>query len=136
MFLILKVVGFEGGSYKFPIEKLTRKRADMSVFQIRLFETGESFACDSAQSVLEGMARLGRRGIPVGCRGGACGVCKVEVLSGCIERKAMSRSHVSEEDEKKWQVLACRIFPSSDLELRVIGGMKRCVNQQEFRKTS
>ena len=62
MFLILKVVGFEGGSYKFPIEKLTRKRADMSVFQIRLFETGESFACDSAQSVLEGMARLGRRG--------------------------------------------------------------------------
>ena len=128
MFLILKVVGFEGGSYKFPIEKLTRKRADMSVFQIRLFETGESFACDSAQSVLEG--------IPVGCRGGACGVCKVEVLSGCIERKAMSRSHVSEEDEKKGQVLACRIFPSSDLELRVIGGMKRCVNQQEFRKTS
>ena len=76
----------------------------MSVFQIRLFETGESFACDSAQSVLEGMARLGRRGIPVGCRGGACGVCKVEVLSGCIERKGMSRSHVSEEDEKKGQV--------------------------------
>ena len=107
MFLILKVVGFEGGSYKFPIEKLTRKRADMSVFQIRLFETGESFACDSAQSVLEGM-----------------------------ERKDKSRSHVSEQDEKKGQVLACRIFPSSDLELRVIGGMKRCVNQQEFRKTS
>jgi len=108
----------------------------MSVFQIRLFETGESFPCDSAQSVLEGMARLGRRGIPVGCRGGACGVCKVEVISGCIERKAMSRSHMSEEDEKRGQALACRILPGSDLELRVIGGMKRCVNQQEFRRIS
>lgn len=108
----------------------------MSVFQIRLFETGESFACDSTQSVLEGMARLGRRGIPIGCRGGACGVCKVEVVSGCTERKVMSRSHVSEEDEEKGRVLACRIMPGSDLELRVIGGMKRCVNQQEFIRVS
>lgn len=108
----------------------------MSVFQIKLCETGESFACDSAQSVLEGMARLGRRGIPVGCRGGGCGVCKVEVVSGCIERKAMSRSHVSAEDEEMGRVLACRILPGSDLELRVIGGMKRCVNQQEFKKIS
>ena len=80
------------------------------------------------------MVRLGRRGIPVGCRGGACGVCKVEVMSGCIERKAMSRSHISEEDEKAGRVLACRILPGSDLEMRVIGGMKRSVSKQEYKK--
>jgi len=106
----------------------------MSVFQIMIFETGESFSCSSEQSVLAGMVRLGRRGIPVGCRGGACGVCKVEVMSGDIERKVMSRSHVSEEDEKACRVLACRILPGSDLVVRVLGGMKRAVNKQEFKK--
>lgn len=108
----------------------------MTVFQVMVLETDECFTCDSGQSVLEGMARLGRRGIPIGCRGGGCGVCKVEVVSGCFEHKAMSRSHVSEEDEREGRVLACRILPSSDLELRVIGGMKRSVLNQESRKNS
>ncbi|MBS1191411.1 MAG: ferredoxin [Rhodocyclaceae bacterium] len=99
----------------------------MPSFEIRISESGECFPCDSGQSVLEGMARLGRRGIPLGCRGGGCGVCKVEVVSGRFERKAMSRSHVSEEDEALGRVLACRIFPASDLELKVIGSMRRAV---------
>lgn len=107
----------------------------MSAFQIRIIETGECFPCDSGQSVLEGMVKLGRRGIPAGCRGGACGVCKVEVVTGNLVRKVMSRSHVSEEDEKNGRVLACRISPSSDLELRVIGGMKRSVCKQESEKS-
>nr|WP_319565059.1 2Fe-2S iron-sulfur cluster-binding protein [uncultured Rhodoferax sp.] len=107
----------------------------MTVFQIRIIETGECFPCDSGQSVLEGMVKLGRRGIPAGCRGGACGVCKVEVVTGNLVRKVMSRSHVSEEDEKNGRVLACRISPGSDLELRVIGGMKRSVCKQESEKS-
>ena len=106
----------------------------MPVFQIRIVETGECFPCNSGQSVLEGMVQLGRRGIPAGCRGGACGVCKVEVVSGSLERKMMSRSHVSEEDERNGRVLACRISPGSDLALRVIGGMRRSVYKQESEK--
>lgn len=94
------------------------------MFEVRISETGECFPCDSGESVLAGMAKLGRRGIPLGCRGGGCGVCKVEVLAGSFRRKAMSRSHVGEEDEKQGRVLACRIFPGSDLELRVLGQMK------------
>lgn len=99
----------------------------MSAHQIRISETGECFPCDSRQSVLAGMAQLGRRGIPIGCRGGGCGVCKVEVLSGRFGKKAMSRSHVSPEEELHGRVLACRIFPDSDLELQVIGRMRRVV---------
>ena len=99
----------------------------MPMFKVRIAETGECFPCDSAQSVLEGMVQIGRRGIPTGCRGGACGVCKVEVVSGSFAGKAMSRCHVSEEDQKEGRVLACRIFPGSDLELRVLGAMKLSV---------
>ena len=104
------------------------------MFKVRIVETNECFACDPAQSVLEGMLKLGRRGIPSGCRGGGCGVCKVEVVSGSFAAKAMSRSHVSEEDQRAGRVLACRIFPASDLELRVLGSMKRLMFGQQVGK--
>jgi ferredoxin len=93
-------------------------------FKVGILKTDQYFSCDAEQSVLAGMMQNGARGISVGCRGGGCGVCKVEVLKGCFEHKAMSRSHISEEDERQGKVLACRIFPTSDLELRVIGGIK------------
>ena len=96
----------------------------MAVFLVKIHDTQECFPCRSNQSVLDAMAQIGRKGIPVGCRGGGCGVCKIAVLSGSYERKIMTRSHVSEEDEESGRVLACRIFPSSDIELRVIGKMK------------
>lgn len=108
----------------------------MPVFTIKFSESGESFACNSEQSVLEGMVKLGRRGIPSGCRGGGCGVCRVEVVAGSFEQKAMSRAHISPEDERQGQVLACRIFPGSDLELRVLGDMKRSVFKQSAAKGS
>jgi ferredoxin len=102
-------------------------------FEVKIAETGECFSCGSEQSVLDGMVQLGRRGIPVGCRGGGCGVCKIEVLAGSFQSKVMSRSHISAEDERQGRVLACRIFPSSDIELCVIGKMKRAVMGEESR---
>lgn len=97
-----------------------------AVFQVKISDTDECFPCRADQSVLDGMSQqIGRKGIPVGCRGGGCGVCKVEVLAGSYVRKVMTRAHVSVEEEAQGKVLACRIFPGSDLELRVIGTMKR-----------
>lgn len=96
-------------------------------FEVVIDDTGESFGCDERRSVLEGMEGLGRRGIPVGCRNGGCGVCKVEVLSGHYAARVMSREHVSQEDEACGRVLACRIRPGSDLRVRVIGKMRKSV---------
>lgn len=97
-------------------------------YQITLLDTGERFPCDSHQSVLHGLARLGKRGIPVGCRGGGCGVCKVEVVQGHYHKKPMSRSHVTVEDEACGRVLACRIHPAADLQLKVVGKLRKAVN--------
>ena len=82
--------------------------------------TGVEFQCAEDQSVLVGMERLGNRGIPVGCRGGGCGVCKVELLAGDVFRRRMSRAHITESDEANGIALACRIFPRSDLVVRVV----------------
>jgi ferredoxin len=97
--------------------------------QVTLEETGESFQCSEAESALKALARLGKRGIPVGCRGGGCGVCKVKVLSGEFSQTVMSRAHVSKEDEANQEVLACCIYPRSDVLLRVIGKLQRTVQR-------
>lgn len=94
-------------------------------YRVLVTDTGESFVCGEAETALNALARCGRRGIPVGCRGGGCGVCKVQVLQGQYQTRPMSRSHVSEDDEASHQVLACCIVPQTDLQLRVIGRMRK-----------
>jgi ferredoxin len=59
------------------------------------------------------------RRLPVGCRRGGCGICRVRVTSGDYRRAPMSRDHVSAEDEAAGVVLACCIYPLSDLSLRL-----------------
>ena len=89
------------------------------------------FTARPDEHLLAGMERLGRRGIPVGCRGGGCGVCKVQVLEGRVRRLKMSRDCVSREDEAQGQALACRIHAESDLRIRVIGQMKKAFDRAE-----
>lgn len=96
----------------------------MANYTVTIENTSETFSTSDRNTVLEGMAALGRKGIPVGCRGGGCGVCKIEVLSGTYRKRVMSRAHVSVEDEENHRVLACRIWPTSDLRLKVIGKIK------------
>jgi len=99
----------------------------MIYFIVLIEETGESFRCSPAESLLVGMERLGKKGIPVGCRGGGCGVCKVEITTGTYLKRVMSRAFVSVEEEADDRVLACRVKPTSDITLRVLGKMARNV---------
>ena len=94
---------------------------------ITIDDTGESYRCNAARSVLHGMEALGKKGIPVGCRSGGCGVCKVQVVEGHYAKRVMSRAHVSEDEEAKGCVLSCRVMPSSDMHIRVLGTMKKNV---------
>ena len=71
----------------------------MASFSITIADTGETYRCGEQRSVLEGMEVLGKRGIPVGCRGGGCGICKIQVLSGDYDKRVMSREHISEDEE-------------------------------------
>jgi len=101
-------------------------------FIITLADTGESFACPDGEPVLKAMSRLGIRGVPSGCHGGGCGVCKVRVLSGDFAAKKLSRAHVSAEEEADGVTLACRITPRSHLIIKALGKLKERVDTRTY----
>lgn len=96
-------------------------------FNILIEETGEVFQCGEQQHLLSGLASTGKRGIPSGCHGGGCGVCKVHIAKGDFTTLVMSRSHISADEQSSGIVLACRVFPRSDIQLKVIGKLQQNV---------
>jgi ferredoxin len=96
-------------------------------FDVLIEDTGEHYACAETRSLLQAMEALNRKGIPVGCRNGGCGVCKVAITAGQYTKQVMSREHVSEDDERQGRVLACRVKPASDIRLKVLGSMHKAV---------
>ena len=69
-------------------------------FSVLIEDSGETVLCETRDNVLRAMEALGRRGIPVGCRGGGCGVCKVQVLDGVYHTRKMSRACIVNADLK------------------------------------
>ncbi len=96
-------------------------------YTIRLEEIPDAFVCYGDETVIVAMERAVSRGyaardsqrIPIGCRRGGCGVCRVQVLDGPYRVEAMSRTHVTGKDETEGYVLACRLIPKGDLTLRL-----------------
>ena len=101
--------------------------------EVRIDDTGATFSCGEQESVLTGMSRLGRKGIPVGCRGGGCGVCKVQVIHGDYQTRPMSRQHVSSVEESCGIALACCLLPRSDLTVRIVGRLRKAVGAPPYR---
>lgn len=104
-------------------------------YQVVIEDTGEEYRCPADRDLLRSMERLGRKGIPAGCRGGGCGICKVHVVSGSVRSKKMSRAHVSLEEETSGYVLACRSYPLSDVRLTVIGKIRKTLCREIARPT-
>jgi ferredoxin len=84
-------------------------------FQITIDSTGETFQCGPETNVLEAMEAALCKGIPVGCRNGGCGACKARVVRGQYITRKMNRAVVSEEEQGKGIVLACKTYPQGDL---------------------
>ncbi|PKO26740.1 MAG: ferredoxin [Betaproteobacteria bacterium HGW-Betaproteobacteria-9] len=95
-------------------------------FAVHVAQTNETFPCAANESLLQGMVRLGRKGIPVGCVNGGCGVCKVRILAGDIKALGpISRAHVSADEECQGYTLACRVAPQTPVDLEVAGKLNK-----------
>lgn len=85
--------------------------------RVTIRDNGGSFTCTGEDRVLIAMERCGQTDIPVGCRGGGCGVCRVQVLEGAYETGPMSRRHVGPDEKARGLALACRLYARGDLVL-------------------
>jgi len=83
-----------------------------------------SYECSSKKHLLESLYAKDVKA-PKGCHNGGCGVCKTKILSGEYESLVMSRKHISQEEEENGIVLACRVFPKSDMEIKFIAKVKK-----------
>ena len=92
----------------------------MQNVQVSVAQTGDTYACGTHESLLSGMLRLGRKGIPVGCVNGGCGVCKVQVLEGAVRHLGpVSCAHVSDLERDQGYTLACRVAPMEAVRIAV-----------------
>lgn len=95
-------------------------------YTVAIADTGESFSCKDREALLAAMVKIGRKGIPVGCLNGGCGVCKVRIVKGTVEPTGpISRAHVTLDESAQNITLACRAAPTTDIELEIMGKMKK-----------
>ena len=102
---------------------------DQSRLMVTVVDSGIRFPVVAGQSVLHSMSRTGIKGIPSGCYGGGCGICKIQVLSGRYTTGKMSRDQVSEAEQDAGQALACKTFADQDLTIRVLGKINRALER-------
>ncbi len=89
--------------------------------QVTIDSTGEVFRCADDVHVLAAMEQACCHGIPVGCRNGGCGACKVRITAGSYQTRKMNRAVLSSAEEADGCVLACKTYPRSDITVHVLG---------------
>lgn len=97
-------------------------------FHVTIKPSGHTFELKEGETLLEGALREGYA-LPYGCRSGACGSCKGQVLSGSVDLGAFQDSALSPEERQQGKALFCMAKPTSDvvIEARVVAGVKDVV---------
>jgi ferredoxin len=93
----------------------------MSGHHVTISNTGEVFRCAADVNLLAAMEQARCHGIPVGCRNGGCGACKVCVTAGRYSTRKMNRAVVSADEEASGCVLACKTYPQGDVVVHALG---------------
>lgn len=86
------------------------------IFRIEVDDFG-SFDCPKGENALKAMEKANLNLVPVGCRGGGCGICKARVTEGRYLTRPMSASRISPTERVTGHVLCCRLTPLSDLKI-------------------
>ncbi|HQR04867.1 MAG: CDP-6-deoxy-delta-3,4-glucoseen reductase [Proteobacteria bacterium] len=87
-------------------------------FRITLQPSGHAFAAPADETILATADSAGLI-LPYGCRNGACGACKAQVVSGEIEPGEYQEKALSAAERAQGKALLCRARPLSDLVLEV-----------------
>lgn len=87
-------------------------------FEIKFAGTPYSCVAQEGQTILEAAEKANLK-VPSACRSGACGCCKVKVISGKVDLGQFQPFALTEKDREQNLVLMCKAIPLSNLELSV-----------------
>lgn len=85
----------------------------MAMKHIRLHPSGHIVECQEGSAVLEALEAAGYA-LPNNCRAGACGECKVKVLSGTFDQGFVLDMALSQQERHEGYGLMCMAKPISD----------------------
>ncbi len=107
------------GSRHFCIED-----SRLTVTTIRLEPSGQQFAAEPGQTILEAALAAGVT-LPYGCRDGACGACKGSILAGGVEHGKSRPDTLTESERATGKALFCCAVPQGDvvIESRAAAGV-------------
>lgn len=96
--------------------------------QVTLQPSGHSFAVADNETVLTAAIDAGYN-LPYGCRNGACGACKSQIIKGEVDHGEYQSSALSDAEKQAGQALLCCAEPLDDLviecrEVSPINGIK------------
>jgi ferredoxin len=57
--------------------------------------------------------------IKVGCKGGGCGICKIQILEGEVDRGHSARSVLPLNEIEEGYALACQTKPNTDVVINI-----------------
>lgn len=80
--------------------------------------SGRHFEAQPDETLLAAAIRQGV-GLPYGCKDGACGSCKCQLISGSVVHGAHQAKALSPEEEAAGKILSCRAVPQTDCVLDV-----------------
>ncbi len=101
-------------------------------FRITVEGSDKVITCQNDEPLLAALARQGYAKIPVGCRQGGCGVCKIRVIEGKFELGKMSIKHVTQAERDQNFSLACKTFPKSNLTVALIKREKKSLETKSL----
>jgi len=96
----------------------------LTVTTIRLEPSGQQFAAEPGQSILEAALAAGIT-LPYGCRDGACGACKGTILAGSVDHGKSRIDTLTESERAAGKALFCCAVPLGDvvIESRAAAGV-------------
>lgn len=86
--------------------------------QVIIKPSDHAFACASEETVLEAAMKADLI-LPYGCRNGACGTCKGEILEGTVDYGPHQASTLTEDEKRAGFALFCCARPLTDLTIKV-----------------
>jgi CDP-4-dehydro-6-deoxyglucose reductase len=92
---------------------------------VTLQPSGHQFQVEEGEAVLAAALRQGFV-LPYGCKNGACGSCKGNILSGSVNYGVYQQKALTDDEKAQGKALFCQAKPLSDLvlEARTVGAAK------------